>query len=302
MSPACYDAFVSVGMLEHVGLGGYEHARRGHRSVAHGQRPRAAALHRPGSSAAAECVDSQADLSRRVSAHPPRSLRARARAAGPLDPRCREPPAPLCGDAGALAPAVQRRVGPNRGDVRRAVRACLAAVPGWLAGRIHDRLLCSCSRSCSAGRRATASRGRASGVEGSTEMERCDVLIAGGGPAGSSCAWRLRRSGLDVLVVDRATFPRDKVCAGWITPQVISELEIDVAAYRRGRTFQPITAFLTGIIGGRTAHHHVLRPRRQLRHQAMRVRSLPPRALRRPAEARHLDRKPAAIRRSVDRQ
>jgi flavin-dependent dehydrogenase len=83
-------------------------------------------------------------------------------------------------------------------------------------------------------------------------MERCDVLIAGGGPAGSSCAWRLRQSGFDVLVVDRATFPRDKVCAGWITPQVIDELDLDVSAYRRGRTFQPITAFLTGTIGGDT--------------------------------------------------
>jgi flavin-dependent dehydrogenase len=91
-------------------------------------------------------------------------------------------------------------------------------------------------------------------------MDRCDVLIAGGGPAGSACAWKLRRSGLDVLVVDRATFPRDKVCAGWITPPVLSALEIDVDEYRCGRTFQPITAFLTGIIGSsppiRTAYDH----------------------------------------------
>jgi flavin-dependent dehydrogenase len=82
-----------------------------------------------------------------------------------------------------------------------------------------------------------------------TGLDSCDVLVAGGGPAGSSCAWRLRESGLDVLVVDRATFPRDKVCAGWITPQVISELALDVADYRQGRTFQAMTAFLTGAIG-----------------------------------------------------
>jgi flavin-dependent dehydrogenase len=80
-------------------------------------------------------------------------------------------------------------------------------------------------------------------------MKGCDVLIVGGGPAGSSCAWRLRRLGLDVIVMDRAEFPRDKVCAGWITPPVIDDLDIDVADYRRGRTFQPITAFRTGIIG-----------------------------------------------------
>jgi geranylgeranyl reductase family protein len=80
-------------------------------------------------------------------------------------------------------------------------------------------------------------------------MDACDVLIAGGGPAGSACAWKLRQAGLDVVVVDGATFPRDKVCAGWITPQVVDDLALDVSEYRQGRTFQPITGFRTGIIG-----------------------------------------------------
>ena len=79
-------------------------------------------------------------------------------------------------------------------------------------------------------------------------MDLCDVLIVGGGPAGSACAWALRHAGLDVLILDAATFPRDKVCAGWITPQVVTELRIDVEEYRRGRTFQPIMGFRTGII------------------------------------------------------
>ena len=35
------------------------------------------------------------------------------------------------------------------------------------------------------------------------------------------CAWKLRQAGLDVIVMDRAMFPHDKVCAGWITPQVL---------------------------------------------------------------------------------
>jgi flavin-dependent dehydrogenase len=81
-------------------------------------------------------------------------------------------------------------------------------------------------------------------------MDACDVLIVGGGPAGSSCAWGLLGSGLDVRILDRQTFPRDKVCGGWITPQVLSELEIDPDEYRRGRVLQPITAFRTGWIGG----------------------------------------------------
>ena len=84
-------------------------------------------------------------------------------------------------------------------------------------------------------------------------MERCDILIAGGGPAGSSCAWKLRRAGVDVVVMDKATFPRDKVCAGWITPQVVEDLEIDIGDYRRSRTFQPITGFRVGLIGANDA-------------------------------------------------
>ena len=80
-------------------------------------------------------------------------------------------------------------------------------------------------------------------------MDTCDVLIVGGGPAGSACAWALRRAGLDAVVVDRAAFPRDKVCAGWITPQVVDELELDTSEYRKGRTFQPFTGFRVGLVG-----------------------------------------------------
>jgi geranylgeranyl reductase family protein len=84
-------------------------------------------------------------------------------------------------------------------------------------------------------------------------MERCDVAVAGGGPAGSSCARALHNAGLDVIVLDRAVFPRDKVCAGWITPQAIDDLELDQADYRRGRTWQPIAGFRTGVIGSSDA-------------------------------------------------
>jgi flavin-dependent dehydrogenase len=82
-------------------------------------------------------------------------------------------------------------------------------------------------------------------------MDACDVLIVGGGPAGSSCAWGLRDSGLDVVILDKQKFPRDKVCGGWITPSVLTELQIDTEDYARGRLLQPITGFRTGYIGGR---------------------------------------------------
>jgi flavin-dependent dehydrogenase len=81
-------------------------------------------------------------------------------------------------------------------------------------------------------------------------MEHCDVLIVGGGPGGSSCAKRLSDAGLDVMVVDRAVFPRDKVCAGWITPAVLDTLGLDPAVYGQGRVLQPITAFRIGLCDG----------------------------------------------------
>ncbi len=85
-------------------------------------------------------------------------------------------------------------------------------------------------------------------------MEHCDVLIVGGGPAGSTLAWKLKAAGLDVLILDKKTFPRDKTCAGWITPAVVETLKLDLADYARGRVFQPIKRFVTGTIGGREVH------------------------------------------------
>ncbi len=82
-------------------------------------------------------------------------------------------------------------------------------------------------------------------------MYSCDILIAGGGPAGSSCAWGLRGSGLDVAILDKAGFPRDKICGGWITPAVVDELALDLRDYSAGRVLQPITGFRTSGIGGR---------------------------------------------------
>jgi len=79
-------------------------------------------------------------------------------------------------------------------------------------------------------------------------MESCDVLVIGGGPAGSTCAGRLRQAGLDVLLLDKATFPRDKPCAGWITPLVLETLGIDRDDYRQGRLLQEISSFRTGLV------------------------------------------------------
>lgn len=98
-------------------------------------------------------------------------------------------------------------------------------------------------------------------------MERCDVAVIGGGPAGSACASVLHRAGLDVRVLDKSVFPRDKVCAGWITPEVVDILQLDLEEYGHGRTLQPIRRFRTGLLGstmlstdyGKTVSYGILR-------------------------------------------
>ena len=63
-----------------------------------------------------------------------------------------------------------------------------------------------------------------------------DIVIAGSGPAGSACALALKNSGLKVAMVDRSTFPRDKICGDAIggrvkkvlreiNPELLAELE-----------------------------------------------------------------------------
>lgn len=65
-------------------------------------------------------------------------------------------------------------------------------------------------------------------------MTEVETIIVGGGPAGSSAARELVRAGRDCLVLDRKPMPRLKLCAGWITPKVIADLEIDPQEYPRG--------------------------------------------------------------------
>jgi menaquinone-9 beta-reductase len=52
-----------------------------------------------------------------------------------------------------------------------------------------------------------------------------DVVVAGAGPAGSAAAAWAARAGRDVLVIDSATFPRDKACGDGLTPRAVTELE-----------------------------------------------------------------------------
>jgi geranylgeranyl reductase family protein len=56
-----------------------------------------------------------------------------------------------------------------------------------------------------------------------------EVLIIGAGPAGSTLAYELARSGVDVVLVDKATFPRGKTCGGGITVSTQKLLPFDLS-------------------------------------------------------------------------
>jgi len=51
-----------------------------------------------------------------------------------------------------------------------------------------------------------------------------DVLVVGGGPSGSSCAYWLADAGWDVAVVEKKEFPREKTCGDGLTPRAVRQL------------------------------------------------------------------------------
>jgi flavin-dependent dehydrogenase len=62
-----------------------------------------------------------------------------------------------------------------------------------------------------------------------------DVIVVGGGPAGSTCARFLTRAGAHVAVLDRSTFPRVKLCSGWLSTPIWDALELSPHDYPGGR-------------------------------------------------------------------
>jgi len=67
-----------------------------------------------------------------------------------------------------------------------------------------------------------ATTGTGSGGDGSATD--ADVIVVGAGPGGSAAAYHLASTGLDVLLVEKTAFPREKVCGDGLTPRAVRSL------------------------------------------------------------------------------
>jgi menaquinone-9 beta-reductase len=56
------------------------------------------------------------------------------------------------------------------------------------------------------------------------DTRQADVIVVGAGPAGASAAYHLAEAGVDVLLLEKSTFPRDKICGDGLTPRAVRQL------------------------------------------------------------------------------
>ena len=105
---------------------------------------------------------------------------------------------------------------PGGGDPRRA--------PGAGPGPAGPAAPAPAVPGSAPGPAATPSPATGSATTGPAATEEADVIVVGAGPAGSATACYLARAGVDVLVLEKACFPREKVCGDGLTPRAVKAL------------------------------------------------------------------------------
>ncbi|MDX6299176.1 MAG: menaquinone-9 beta-reductase [Nocardioidaceae bacterium] len=79
------------------------------------------------------------------------------------------------------------------------------------------------------------------------DARQADVIVVGAGPAGASAAYHLAEAGVDVLLLEKSAFPRDKVCGDGLTPRAVRQLiamgiDLDAPGWQRNRGLRIVGA------------------------------------------------------------
>ena len=156
-----------------------------------------------------------------------------------------------------------------------------------LAGRAPGRLARS-ARTCGAGAVAAGPAADAPGALDAVGVITADVAVIAAGPAGAATALRLAQLGVEVMLVDRADFPRDKTCGSGLSPRGLATLralgvwdELEATAYPISGLRLVTRGGCETYLSGGTAAGAAICPRRVLDHalldraRALGVRFLP---------------------------
>jgi menaquinone-9 beta-reductase len=87
---------------------------------------------------------------------------------------------------------------------------------------------------------AAAPRPLAERPAGVPADRQAQVVVVGAGPAGAATAWHLATAGLDVLLLEKSSFPRDKICGDGLTPRAVKQLlamgfDLDEPGWQKNR-------------------------------------------------------------------
>src|SRR3954452_14852949 len=79
------------------------------------------------------------------------------------------------------------------------------------------------------------------------DARQADVIVVGAGPAGTSAAYHLAHAGVDVLLLERSAFPRDKICGDGLTPRAVKQLiamgvDLDAPGWARNKGLRIVGA------------------------------------------------------------